>query len=205
MPFKKLAWPTLTVLVFFVSAGLLYYTWWLFQIERGNRALRKGDTRRAIERYEAAEAPFRKFPLLARILRADYKKLIFNKINVLYTDGQSDEAIENLEKEAEHTPFLEGAGEYSFWTGNVLLRRAIESEDPKVILKNLNAALSAYRRGLETQPDDWDLKFNYELVRHVLSQQSRGRKIEERVKSILKKMRPLVKPEREELPPEKRG
>lgn len=205
MPLKKLTWPAVMVVVFFVSAGSLYYSWWLFQIERANLALRKGDTQRAMERYRGAEAPFRRFPLLARVLRDDYKKLVFNEINVLYAEGKGDEAIEKLEKGAERAPFLSETGEYAFWTGNLLLHQAFGSKDPKIMLKKLNAAISVYRKGLETQPDDWDLKYNYELVRHVLSQEGRGKKKEERVKSILKKMRPLVKPARKELPPEKRG
>ena len=205
MRIQKYIWMASLVLIFFVSSGLLYYAWWLFQIRRGNHALRKGDTQRAAELYEAAEAPFRRFPPLARVLRNDYQKLVFNHAGTLYTMGKYDMLIEKLEKEAARVPFLDEAGEYSFWTGNVLLRRATQSEDPKIMVKNLNAAISIYRKGLETQPDDWDLKYNYELVRHVLSQEGLGEKKEERVKSILKKMRPLVKPARDELPPEIRG
>ncbi len=205
MPLKKYIWTTSLILIFFVSSGLLYYAWWLFQIRRGNLALRKGDTQRAAEIYEIAEAPFRRFPPLARVLRDDYQKLVFNHVGSLYAKGKDNEVTEKLEKEAARAPFLSQTGEYAFWTGSVLLLRDTRSEDPEIMLKSLNAAISIYRKGLETQPDDWDLKYNYELVRHVLSQESSGRKKEERVKSILKKMRPLVKPEREELPPEKRG
>lgn len=206
MQIKKYIWLTSLVLIFFVSTGLLYYAWWLFHIERGNRTIREGDSQAGVMIYETAEAPFRRFPPLARVLRDDYQKLVFNHMGALYAMGKVDEVIEKLEKEAARVPFLHEAGEYSFWTGNFLMRRATESKDPKIMVKNLNAALSAYRRGLETQPDDWDLKYNYELLRRILSQKGHGTvNEEERVKSILKKMPPLFKPAREEIPPEERG
>ena len=165
----------------------------------------EGNARRAAEIYQAAEAPFLKVPWLTRVLRNDYQRLVFNQVAIFYAEGKDEEVIERLEEEAARAPFLGETGEYAFWNGNVLLRQAARSKKPEVMLKNLKDALTIYRKGLEAQPDDWDLKYNYELVQHVLSQGGRGKKKEERVKSILKKMRPLVKPARDKLPPEKRG
>jgi hypothetical protein len=69
----------------------------------------------------------------------------------------------------------------------------------------LKAAMSEYQRGLAAQPDDWDLKFNYELVRNVLARPDRDRKAQEqKVKSLLDKMRPQD-PSQQQIAPEKRG
>ena len=111
-----------------------------------------------------------------------------------------------MEEEVRRAPLVADSPEYSFWLGNVLLRRAIQSKNPEEKLKALNAALEEYEKGLAAEPDDWDLKYNYELVKHVLSQRGQDKKeAGEKVKSILDRMRPTVDPTREVLPPEKRG
>lgn len=205
-PLKKWIWLVFLVLIFVLSAGLISYAWWLFQIEKGHRALRRGDYQTASEIYQAAEGPFRRFPWLAQLLRDDYQRSVFSQVGVLYAEGRNDEAIEKLQEEAVRAPSLLESGEYSFWTGNVLVRQAVLSKNPEVMVNALKAALEEYQKGLVAQPDDWDLKYNYELVKHILSQKDRDKKREEeRVKSILEKMPPLVEPSREQLPPEKRG
>jgi hypothetical protein len=89
--------------------------------------------------------------------------------------------------------------------GNVLFRQALESKDPETSGKTLTSALSEYQRGLAAQPDDWDLKFNYELLRNLLAQPDRDRKAQEqKVKSIIDKMRP-TDPTQKQMAPEKRG
>jgi len=203
---KKFISPAFLVLIFLLSAGLISYAWWLFQIERGNRALRRGESLTAAEIYQSAEAFLGGVPWLAHFFKSDYQKLIFNQVGILYALGRDDEVMDKLDQGTRRAPFLAESGEYSFWTGNVLLRRAIQSKDPEESLEALKGALSEYQKGLAAEPDDWDLKYNYELVRQILSQKELDKKKEgERVKSILEKMRPTVEPSRQELPPEKRG
>lgn len=203
---KKLLWLAFLPLVVLVSAGLIAYSWWLFQIERGNWSLRKGARQTAAEIFSSAEAPLFKIPWLAYLVKSDYEKLFFNQIGILYAKGSHDEAIEKLDEGARRAPFLAESAEYSFWTGNIFLRRATQSKDPEASLNALQVALAEYQKGLAAQPEDWDLKYNYELVRHILSQTDRDKKKDaEKVRSILEKMRPTVQPSREELPPEKRG
>jgi len=203
---RKFIWPAFLILIFLLSTGLISYTWWLFQIERGNRALRRGEGRTATEIYQSAEAFLGRVPWLAHLFRSDYQKLIFNQVGILYALGRDDEVMDKLDQATGRAPFLAESGEYSFWTGNVLVRRAIQSKDPEESLEALKGALSEYQKGLAAEPDDWDLKYNYELVRQILSQKELDKKKEgERVKSILEKMRPTVEPSRQELPPEKRG
>ena len=208
MPFpsKKLIWPVLLALVLVLSAGSMTYAWWLYQIERGNRASRKGEHLAAAEIYHTAEALFRRLPWLALLLRDDYQRLTFNQVCLLYINGQDEEILEKLEEGLRHAPFLAESAEYSFWLGNVFLRRAVQTRDPEEKLKALQAALEEYEKGLVAQPEDWDLKYNYELVKNILSQRGQEKKeAGERVKSILDKMRPTIDKSREALPPERRG
>lgn len=202
---KKFVWPLFLFLIFAFSTGLLAYGWWLLRIEKGNLALSQGETETAAKLYEAAEGPFRRAPWLGQILRDDYQRLIFRQVHILYAKGKNDEAIEKLEQATATAPFLAQSGEYSFWTGNLLFRQAVQTKDPETSVNALKAALSEYQKGLAAEPDDWDLKYNYELVNYIFSQRERDKKKEQqKVKSILDKMRP-VEPSREQLAPEKRG
>jgi hypothetical protein len=81
----------------------------------------------------------------------------------------------------------------------------LESKDPETVANALKSAMSEYQRGLAAQPDDWDLKFNFELVRNILAQPGRDRKAQEqKIKSIIDKMRPQD-PSRQQVAPEKLG
>src|SRR5437868_3391147 len=76
-------------------------------------------------------------------------------------------------------PTLGERAEFGFWSGNVLIRRALDNEDPEIIMKHLYAAGDHYRKALAAAPDDWDLKYNFELVQYVLRQQELDRQKEE--------------------------
>ena len=93
--------------------------------------------------------------------------------------------------------------------GNSLLRQAISSKNPDSSASGLKAALSEYQRGLAAHPEDWDLKYNYELVRHTLSRRGLDKTEEEDeeggVKSLLDKNEPQKDKMHEQLPREKRG
>lgn len=193
-------------MIFVLSGGLAAYAFWLFEIERGNQAFQKGDSQTATELYQWAQSPFSRFPWLAHLFRSEYHKLFFNQVRLLYAQGQDDLLLERLEEGATRTPFLSEDGEYSFWTGNVLLRKALQSKDPADLANGLKATLAEYHKGLVAEPNDWDLKYNYELVKYLLSAKAQAKKEgEEKARSILEKMRPKVDPSQEALPPEKRG
>jgi tetratricopeptide (TPR) repeat protein len=203
---KKFIWPIVLTIVFVLSGGLIGYAYWLYQVEKGDEALLNGDPEKAIEIYEKASAVFTKAPWLVHILRDDYRKLAFNQIRVFYLNGQSDEAIEKLEEGALRAPYLAETSEYAFWAGNILIRKALQTKDRADSLDLLKEALEIYQKGLASQPGDWDLKYNYELVKVLLSLRTKDeKKGEEKAKSILDKMRPAKDPLRDNLPPEKRG
>ena len=205
MPIKKYVALTVYLFVFLISSGLLAYGWLMLQFDTAQKALRRGDSAQAMEVYARMEAPFHKVPWLADLFKDDYKHLSFNQVSILYSQGKNQEALAKLEQLPAHAPALAESSDYSFWMGNLLFRRAVESKDPETSVNALKTAMSEYQRGLASQPDDWDLKFNYELVRNIFSQQDRDRqKQQQKVKSIIEKMRPR-EPSRQEIAPEKRG
>lgn len=196
----------------FISAAALFaaaslgYGWWLLKFEEGNRAVERGELEEARRIYEEAAVPFERVPFAAQVLRRDFERLRFNQVRLAYGEGDDEAALEILEEAAARSPAIKDGAEFSFWVGNLLFRRALQTADPADAVEHLKQALSEYQRGLTARPDDWDLKYNFELTKTLLSQRVRGGgKEQEKVRSILEKMRPSEEKSQGQLPVEKRG
>ncbi|HEY7320320.1 MAG TPA: hypothetical protein VIE89_22350 [Candidatus Binatia bacterium] len=202
---RKLFWTFLLLLIFLCSAGLIGYSWLVFQISQGVTAARHGNLETAAARFELAETPFRTVPWLARILKGDYEKLTFDQANVLYAQGDPEPIFDRFEEAVRSSPTVKDQPDFSFWMGNVLFRRALASQDDEEALNYLKSALAEYQRGLAVAPEDWDLKYNYEVIKQIFSQKDQASKKEgEKVKSILDKMRPTLE-KKPDIAPEKLG
>ena len=188
-----------------ISLLLLGYGIWALQLERGARAAAHGELDTATALYTSAEWPFPSF--LARAFPDHYSRAVFPKIALLYNRGKTGDAVVELERATARAPSLAERPEFAFWSGNVLLRRALEATDSEIIIKHLYAAAAHYRKALEASPDDWDIKYNYELVQHVLAEQEQEKEKEQsKMKSILERIRTITEPApKEPPPPEKQG
>lgn len=205
MPIRKYFVTAGYLFLLLLSVGLLGYGWMMRQFESAQNSFRQGDIAGALESYGRAEMPFQKLPWLAKVFKEEYAQVNFNQVAILYNQRQNQEALEKLEQMPSQLPALAESGDYSFWMGNLLLRQATESKNPEASFIALKAALSEYQKGLAAKPDDWDLKFDYELVRSIFAKQDRKQeKQEQKVKSIIDKMRPQ-EPNQQQLAPEKRG
>ena|GEM_PF-1188548 len=205
MPIKKYFTAFGYLLLFLVSLGLVGYGWTMRQFETAQDAFRRGDHAAALESYRRAELPFEKIPQLGQILKEEYTRLNLNQVTILYRQKLNQEALEKLEQMPAQLPAVAENAEYAYWMGNLLFRQATESKDPETVLTALKGALSEYQKGLAAKPDDWDLKYDYELVRWVFAKQGGERqKQEAKVKSIIDKMRPQ-EPAQQQIAPEKRG
>jgi len=205
MPIRKYLVSAGYLLLLLLSSGLLGYGWMMRQFETAQNALRQGDSARALAAYRRAELPFQNLPWLANLFKQEYARVNLNQVAILYTQKQDQQALEKLEQLPTHWPAVVESADYAFWMGNLLFRQATESKDPEAALAALKAALSEYQKGLAAKPDDWDLKFDYELVRSIFAKQDRSQeKQQQKVKSIIDKMRPQ-EPTPQSLAPEKRG
>jgi tetratricopeptide (TPR) repeat protein len=202
---RRWAGPAVAAGVALVSFLLLGYGVWLLQLERGARALAHGDLDKASELYTSAERPFHS--VLARAFPEHYSRAVFPKIAILYNRGKTSDAVIELERATARAPSLAERPEFAFWSGNILLRRALEATDSEIIIKHLYAAAAHFRKALEASPDDWDIKYNYELVQYVLAEQEREKEKEQsKMKSILDRIRTITEPApKEPPPPEKQG
>jgi tetratricopeptide (TPR) repeat protein len=193
------------VLVFLISAGLIGYGWLNFELDQAQRKLSRGDLDGAMEVYQRVEWPLHQLPWLDPVLVEEHKQASLNQVAILYGQRRNADALAKLEELPAYAPALAESADYFFWMGNVLFRQALESQDPEAAAKSFEGALGEYQRGLAARPDDWDLKFNYELLRSMLGQPDRDRKAQEqKVKSIIDKMRP-PDPSQKQMAPEKRG
>jgi tetratricopeptide (TPR) repeat protein len=205
MPLKKqITWTGGTV-VFLISLGLLAYGWLTLELDRAQKAFSQGDLAGAMAIYARVEGPFQNLPWLTQIVAQEHRQASLNQVAIHYSQRNYADALTKLEQLPAYAPALAESADYSFWMGNVLFRQALESKDPETVANALKSAMSEYQRGLAAQPDDWDLKFNFELVRNILAQPGRDRKAQEqKIKSIIDKMRPQD-PSRQQVAPEKRG
>jgi len=202
---RKFFWAFFLILVFLCSAGLIGYSWLVFQISRGVAAARHGELETASNIFERAEAPFRTIPWLSQILKSDYEKLTFDQVNVIFAQGEPEVIFDKFEEAVRSSPAIKDQGDFSFWMGNLLFRRAVASRDGEEALGYLKSALAEYQRGLAVAPQDWDLKYNYEVLRQIFAQKEQDSKREgEKVKSILDKMRP-TEDKKQQIAPEKLG
>lgn len=193
------------ILLLIISMTLIGYGWMMRQFERAQNAYRQGDSERALELYGKVENRFQQLPWLSAVFKEEYEHMNLNEVAILYNQRKYQEALAKLEALPADASSMAENSEYSFWMGNLLFRQAVESKNPETSVNSLKAALSEYQKGLVAQPDDWDLKFNYELVRHIFSQKDQSRQQQEqKVKTLIEKMRPQ-EPSRQELAPEKRG
>ncbi|MEA2992875.1 MAG: hypothetical protein QOD40_1795 [Alphaproteobacteria bacterium] len=205
VPAHRWVRPAILIVVLLLSLALLAYGAWLLRLERGARAAERGELDAATNIYASAERWIA--PAFASLFPDHYSRSVFPQVALLYSQRKVDEALGKLEQAATAAPSIIDRPEYGFWNGNILLRRAMDGEDPEVIMKNLFAAGEQYRKALAAAPDDWDLKYNYELVQYLIAQQElENKKEESRIKSILERMRTVTEPgEKEPPPPEKRG
>ena len=201
---KRLFTPLFYFVIFIVSVSLIGYGWLILQTQAAQTAHEQGDIQGASQIYGRAEKVFYFVPWLSRILPDEYRDVSLRQVAILYEEDRSDEAFEKLEQISMTAPSLTESGEYSFWTGNLLLRRALQTKDTETSVNAVKAALAEYQKGLAAQPDDWDLKYNFELVSQLFQKGDKS-KDEQKVKSLVDKMRQQNEPSREELAPEKRG
>ena len=101
---KKFFWAVFLLLVFLCSAGLIGYSWLVFQISRGVTAARHGELQTARASFELAETPFRTVPWLSRILKGDYEKLTFDQANVLFAQGEPEVIFDRFEEAVRSSP-----------------------------------------------------------------------------------------------------
>jgi tetratricopeptide (TPR) repeat protein len=152
-----------TVLVLLAGGAALTYARWTGPVADGDRAIADGQLERALAAYARAEGRFDRIGVTKHVFAADYDRAIGNQLWVLYRLGRYDDTIEK----ADRAP--EGATPH-FWSGCAFFAKARVEEKPEARLGWMSRAEEELRRAVEADPDDWDTKYDFELVTRLAAE-----------------------------------
>ncbi|MGD8922972.1 MAG: tetratricopeptide repeat protein [Candidatus Zixiibacteriota bacterium] len=119
-------------------------------VRKGNEAYTKGDYKTALEQYHVAEADLPESP-----------ELEYNMAGALYQQNSYEEAEDKYTK-ALNSDDLETKAKANYNLGNTYYRSG-----------DYTKAIYSYKKALEINPDDMDAKFNLEMARKMLKEQTK--------------------------------
>ena len=163
MPPVKSLVPGAMVLVLLAGGAVLAYGRWSDPIAEGDREIAEGRLERALAAYGRAEARFDRLSASKRLFAGDYERVIENELWAMYRLGRYDETIDK----ADRSP--DGAKPH-FWSGCALFEKARAEEKPEARLGWMSRAEEELRRAVESAPDDWDTKYDFELTTRLAAE-----------------------------------
>ena len=158
---RRTGWTALILFLFGGGAAAIVCARWTGPIAAGDAALARGDVDAARVAYAAAEARFNRTPVLETILPHAYARAIGAELAIASRRERYDEVIDR----AAQAPPLAAP---HFWAGLAFLAksRGDGTLDPKIEQRSawLMRAEEELRLAVEAAPDDWDTKYDFELV-----------------------------------------
>jgi tetratricopeptide (TPR) repeat protein len=130
---------------------------WTRPIAEGDAAFARGDWETARAAYAEAEARFDRVPVARQLLPRDFARAVAAQLAIAYRRDEFDEVIDK----AALAPPLAAP---HFWAG--LAYFAKSRADAKLEEQSgwLMRAEEELRLAVEAAPDDWDTKYDFELV-----------------------------------------
>ena len=157
MPSARHAASVVAILMVLAGGAALAYARWTAPIAEGDRAIADGQLDRALAAYARAEARFDRVAPAKQLFASDYQRVVENELWALYRLGRYDDAIEK----ADRSP--DGAAPH-LWSGCAFFEKALGEEKPEARLGWMSRAEEELRRAVTATPDDWDTKYDFELV-----------------------------------------
>jgi tetratricopeptide (TPR) repeat protein len=144
------------VAMLLAGSAAVAYAAWMRPAADGDAALADGRYEQALASYAAAETRFDR--LAAKELFAgDYGHVMANRLWILHRLERYDEAVDTAQRAPE-------SAAPHFWSGCAFFEKARAEEKPDMRLGWLTRAEEEFRRAVEAAPDDWDTKYDFELV-----------------------------------------
>jgi tetratricopeptide (TPR) repeat protein len=154
---------TAMVLLCVAGGAALAYARWTRGTTEGDADLAGGRYEQALARYADVEARFDRFTAAKELFAADYSHVMANQLWVLYRLQRYDDAIDKAQRAPE-------TARPHFWSGCAFFEKARAEEKPDPRLGWLTRAEEEFRRAVEAAPDDWDTKYDFELVTRLAAE-----------------------------------
>ena len=120
-------------------------------VKKGNEAFQSKDYKTALEQYSIAETELPESP-----------EIDYNIGNVQYEQGDYKAALDRYQKAIKTDDPMQQERAY-YNSGNAQVKQ-----------KDYTNAIESYKKALEINPDDMDAKFNLELARRLLKEQTKA-------------------------------
>jgi tetratricopeptide (TPR) repeat protein len=156
-PLRRSAGAAAMLLVLLAGCCAIAYARWMHPAADGDAALADGRYEPALASYADAEARFDRFAAARELFAGDYSHVMANRLWILHRLERYDEAIDTAQRAPE-------SARPHFWSGCALFEKARAEQKPDARLGWLSRAEEEFRRAVEAAPDDWDTKYDFELV-----------------------------------------
>lgn len=145
------------VVMLLTGASAIAYAWWMRPAGDGDAALAQSRYDQALASYADAEARFDRFAAARALFAGDYSHVLESRLWILHRTGRYDDLIDTAQRAPE-------SAQPHFWSGCAFFEKARGEEKPDARLGWLTRAEEEFRRAVEASPDDWDTKYDFELV-----------------------------------------
>ena len=145
------------VLVLLAGCSAIAYAAWMHPAAEGDAALADGRYEQALASYAAAETRFDRLAAAKELFAGDYGHVMANRLWILHRLERYDDAVDTAQRAPE-------SAAPHFWSGCAFFEKARAEEKPDMRLGWLTRAEEEFRRAVEAAPDDWDTKYDFELV-----------------------------------------
>ena len=147
----------LMVLAFTAGGSALAYAQWTHAVADGDAALAAARYEDALNSYAGAEAQFDRRAAARAFFAPDYSHVMANQLWLLHRLQRYDAVIDKAQRAPE-------TALPHFWAGCAFFEKARAEDKPEPRLGWLTRAEEELRRAVEAAPDDWDTKYDFEMV-----------------------------------------
>jgi hypothetical protein len=189
------------IVALIAGTALVVYGRWSKPLVDAADAIGAREPERALGAYAVSAARFRRLPSAQQLFARDFALLTHNRLALLYQRGEYDALIEA----ADAAPADAAA---HFWVGCALFARSRQAQTRESQLEWLGRAEDEFKLALTDAPDDWDTKYNYEVVARLAAalrnQPKAGRQMQSAPTSLMQLLRPQPT-QRQQRPVKKAG
>ena len=130
---------------------------WTQPVAEADEALAGGEWERALSAYAAAQSRFDRAPALRALFARDYARVVGAELALAYRLQRFDAVTDMAQRAPE-------AASPHFWAGLAYFAKSRGDARPEEQSGWLMRAEEELRRAVATEPDAWDVKYDFELV-----------------------------------------